>query len=173
MDPDLPIAEQQLLDPKSPLFYEVFDSKSPIQDVMMQDPTSIKYKPGRGNAIAGERQPYTLYPSSNAINYLSIKDDVWHHYIPFKKNHFLGICDLSKQQWEQPRFGATYPSRKHGIESSFIGTIGILRTGNELKDIQQTIGVDDALIDIDFKRNLGIIADVLSDYMTWPDANEI
>ena len=171
-DPDVSMAEQTLLDPKSPLSHAVFDAKPKSQELIMQDPTIINYKPVRGNAIAGERKQYVLYPPSNAVNELSIKDDIWHRHIPFKKNDFIDICDLGRQRWEQPRFGATFRPRKHGIESSFIGTIGILRTANKLIDIEKAIGVDDSLIHIDFKRNLQILCDVLSDEMQWPDTNE-
>ena len=58
---------------------------------------------------------------------MSIKDDVWHHYIPFKKNHFVQIA----------------------ITGIFINW-------------QQSIG-DDALIDIDFTRNLKIIWNSIAD----------
>ena len=101
MDPDVSMAEPTQLDPTSPLFHAVFDSKSQSQEIMMQDPNSIKYKPGRGNTIAGERQPYVLYPPSNASNDLSVKDDIWHRFIPFNTDDFIGIFDLAKPLWEQ------------------------------------------------------------------------
>ena len=58
----------------------------------------------------------------------------------------------------QSRYGNNDASaRKHNIESSLIGTTAILRTSHQSKDVEKVIGVDDALVDIDFKRNLKLI----------------
>ena len=67
LDPDIDMGKPEFLDPSSPLFYEVFDTKS-INQELMKNVSNIEYKPGRGNAITGQRKAYNLIISSIKCN---------------------------------------------------------------------------------------------------------
>ena len=162
-------------DAQSPLFWVLVDddSDNDYVDIDMDEMKDFdKPTPGRGNAMIGYRDQYHLYAPSSVFPELSVKEDVWKGHIPFKPNDFLEICNELYQYWRLPRAGYRISGRKHGIESSLFGTISILRTANTLINIESTIKVDQALIDIDFQRNLELMSDHLSYEITWPDQHE-
>ena len=128
---------------------------------------------GKGNAKAGFRKPYHLYEPSKAFVDLSVKEDVWNNHVPFKKDDFIDLCRDTYPLWSLPRNGSNIiRPRKHGIESSLIGTFSVLAKSRSYKSVESIIKVDDALIAMDFKRNLLILEQVLRDEMKWPTAQE-
>ena len=157
-----------LFDISSPWFHLLVDDTSIIMRDLLWEDDEFDFldsfdAPGRGNAKSGQRTPYYLYQPSNILNELSIKEDIWHHQIPFKVNDFLDICRECYCDWVLARNGSNIirPS-KHGIESSLIGTISLLTKYHSLKSTEALIKVDDSLIHIDFERNLQILEKTLS-----------
>lgn len=129
--------------------------------------------PGRGNALAGYRQPYVLYPPSNVYQRLGIKKHLLTAYTVFLPADFEAFCSELESEWVKPRNGsACYRARKHDIFSSLIGTFAVIRCGHTLIQAEALCGIDKSLIYMDVWRNCMIINDVLDFEMKWPEDDE-
>ena len=165
------------LDSKSIFFQSMVASTTVANEMVLDDEDTeckkFELKPGRGNAMNGQRNEYHLYQPSQAFLDLSIKADVWHHHVPFQPNDFIDICNETLPLWILPRKGGNQiRDRKHGIDASLIGSISTLRTGNAYLSTESVVKIDNALICTDFKRNLQLLCEVLEGEMQWPSANE-
>lgn len=172
----LDFSVSSILDVTSPLFHLLIDDGSIFSNPLFDfdnDEHEFVNKPGTGNAKSGQRQPYHLYPPSPVFSELSIKDNVWHNFVPFDVDDFLDICHECYADWILPRNGSNIiRPRKHGIESSLIGTFAILTKNHTFLSGEGLSKVDDALIYLDFEHNLKVLEKVLDYEMQWPDANE-
>ena len=129
--------------------------------------------PGRGNALAGRRNPYILHSKSNVYPRLSAKQHLLRSYTIFKPADFEKLCDELFSEWVKPRNGSCcYRSRKHDIYSSLIGTFSIIRGGLTLHQAEAMCGIDKSLIYIDLYRNCRIMNQVLDKEMCWPSHEE-
>ena len=92
--------------------------------------------------------------------------------IIFKCTDFEEMMTELYPLWRLPRYGNQIRPRKHGIESSFIGTFNVLRGGCTLLQTEQLCGIDQSLIHIDVYRNCGIINEILDYEISWPSKEE-
>ena len=166
---------EALTDIASPWFHLLMCDKSIVNNDLIMGESVDKWedKPGTGNAKNGYRKRYHLYEPSNVLAELSIKEDVWHHHIPFTIEDFYDICAEMYEDWILPRNGSNIiRPRKHPIESSIIGTISTLTQGNSFKTTEFGLKIDDSLIKLDFERNLTLMNRIFDYEMSWPNAQE-
>ena len=104
---------------------------------------------------------------------LSQKPLVLKGFIIFEQNDFLELCDVLWEDWRLPRNGSSdIRQRKHGIESSLMGTFAAIRGGLTLYQIEGLLGIDHSLIYLDLFRNVKLLLKHLDHEMSWPSHEE-
>ena len=164
---------RNITDIQSPLFWAICDDDDDwlLMKKIKESNAKQEYV-GKGNARAGFRRPYVLYQPSDIYQRILSKGDIWHKYAIFEKEDFDELIEEIKMEWEKPRYGTQQRSRKHPIQSSILGTFGILRAGETLLQREAHCGIDDSLIHIDLYRNVEILVKQLEDEIYWPSHNE-
>eukprot|EP01084_Bolivina_argentea_P139722 245780_1 len=121
---------------------------------------------GHGNAKKGYREAYDLYDSSDVVKRLLRKKAVWHSYILFGESEFIKLCDDIYDKWSEPRTGDCPRGRKHPVQACLFAVLGIMRTGMTTLNMEGLAGMPSSLINVEFKRILQILDEVLASELT-------
>ena len=122
---------------------------------------------GKGNAKKGYKNEYNLFDTSPVYFRLRDRQRVWDAFSILSPSQFIDLCDECLPLWELPRSpDANEPrARTHGIEACLFTTLGILKTGHSDLEMEAVAEMSHGLINIEFKRMLGILDKILEPEM--------